>query len=112
MTEANKRQSWQALASHYKEVSKLHLRELFKEDPQRGERMAVEAVGLYFDYSKNRVTDETLQLLFLLAEAAGLRSRIESMFRGDVINVTRSNLNHDSSTNDLIRRYRRMKQAL
>jgi glucose-6-phosphate isomerase len=88
MTETNKQQSWQALTSHYKEVSKLHLRELFKEDPQRGERMAVEAVGLYFDYSKNRVTDETLQLLFLLAEAAGLRSRIESMFRGDVINVT------------------------
>jgi len=88
MTEANKQQSWQALASHYKEVSKFHLRELFKEDPERGERMAVEAVGLYFDYSKNRVTDETLQLLFRLAEEAGLRSRIDAMFRGDAINVT------------------------
>jgi len=84
----NTLQSWQALASHYKEVSKLHLRELFKEDPERGERMAVEAVGLYFDYSKNRITDETLELLFRLAEEAGLRSRIDAMFRGDVINVT------------------------
>ena len=88
MTEANKQQSWQALALHYKEVSKFHLRELFKEDPERGERMAVEAVGVYFDYSKNRVTDETLQLLFRLAEEAGLRSRIDAMFRGDVINGT------------------------
>jgi glucose-6-phosphate isomerase len=88
MTEANKQQSWQALTSHYKEVSKLHLRELFKEDPERGERMAVEAVGLYFDYSKNRITDETLELLFGLAEEAGLRSRIDAMFRGDAINVT------------------------
>ena len=84
----NTLQSWQALASHYKEVSKLHLRELFKEDPERGERMAVEAVGLYFDYSKNRITDETLELLFRLAEEAGLRSRIDAMFRGDAINVT------------------------
>jgi glucose-6-phosphate isomerase len=88
MTEANKQQSWQALASHYKEVSKLHLRELFKEDPERGERMAVEAVGLYFDYSKNRITDETLELLFRLADETGLRSRIDAMFRGDVINIT------------------------
>jgi glucose-6-phosphate isomerase len=88
MTEINKQQSWQALASHYKEVSKLDLRELFKKDPERGERMAVEAVGLYFDYSKNRITDETLELLFRLAVEAGLRSRIDAMFRGDVINVT------------------------
>ena len=88
MTAANKRQSWKALASHYKEVSKLHLRELFKDDPERGERMAVEAVGLYFDYSKNRITDETLALLFRLAEESGLRSRIDAMFRGERINVT------------------------
>jgi glucose-6-phosphate isomerase len=88
MTAANKRQSWQALASHYKEVSKLHLRELFKEDPERGERMTVEGVGLYFDYSKNRVTDETLELLFGLAEESGLPSRIKAMFRGEKINVT------------------------
>jgi len=88
MTAANKRQSWQALDSHYQKVSKLHLRELFKEDPERGERMAVEAVGLYFDYSKNRVTDETLALLLRLAEEAGLQSRIDAMFRGEAINVT------------------------
>ena len=88
MMELNKRQSWQALAAHYQEVSKLHLRELFNEDPERGERLAVEAVGLYFDYSKNRVTDETLELLLRLAEESGLPSRIEAMFRGEKINVT------------------------
>jgi glucose-6-phosphate isomerase len=81
-------QSWKALESHYKEVSKLHLRELFAEDPERGERMSVDAVGLYLDYSKNRITDETLGLLFRLAEESGLQSRIEAMFRGEKINVT------------------------
>ena len=88
MTTANERQSWRALASHYKDVSKLHLRDLFKDDPERGERMSVEAVGLYFDYSKNRITDETLELLFRLAEECGLPSRTEAMFRGEKINVT------------------------
>ena len=88
MTTVNKRQSWRALASHYENVSKLHLRELFKDDPERGERMSVEAVGLYFDYSKNRITDETLELLFRLAEESGLPSRIDAMFRGEKINVT------------------------
>jgi glucose-6-phosphate isomerase len=88
MTTANKRQSWRALGSHYNEVSKLHLRELFEGDPERGERMSVEAVGLYFDYSKNRITDETLELLFRLAEESGLPSRIEAMFSGEKINVT------------------------
>jgi len=83
-----KRQSWKALESHHQEVSKRHLRELFAEDPQRGERMALEAVGLYFDYSKNRITDETLQLLFRLAEESGLPSRVEAMFSGDKINRT------------------------
>jgi hypothetical protein len=63
---AVKRHAWKALESHYKKVSKLHLRQLFAEDPQRGERMALEAVGLYLDYSKNRVTDETLELLLLI----------------------------------------------
>jgi len=85
---ARKRSGWSALASHYKAVSKLHLRQLFTEDPQRGERMAVEAVGLYLDYSKNRVTDETLKLLLELAEQSGLRSRIDAMFSGEKINVT------------------------
>jgi glucose-6-phosphate isomerase len=83
-----KRQSWKALESHHQEVSKRHLRELFAEDPKRGERMALEAVGLYFDYSKNRITDETLKLLFRLAEESGLPSRIEAMFSGEKINLT------------------------
>ena len=82
------RKVWKALANHHKTVSKLHLRQLFDNDSERGERMAVEAVGLYLDYSKNRVTDETLKLLFQLAEESGLRARIESMFRGDKINIT------------------------
>src|SRR4030095_9179224 len=83
-----KRQSWKALESHHQEISKRHLRELFAEDPQRGERMALEAVGLYFDYSKNRITNETLKLLFRLAEESGLPPRIEAMFSGEKINRT------------------------
>src|SRR5215469_12960298 len=83
-----KRSAWSALASHYNSVSKLHLRQLFADDPKRGQRMAIEAVGLYLDYSKNRVTDETLKLLGQLAEESGLRARIEAMFRGDKINIT------------------------
>src|ERR1700722_12388504 len=80
--------AWSALASHYKAASKLHLHQLFTDDPKRGERLTVEAVGLYLDYSKNRITDQTLQLLLQLAEESGLRSRIDAMFRGDKINVT------------------------
>ncbi len=79
---------WHALKSHYKNVRELHLRALFANDPKRGEHMTVEAVGIYFDYSKHRITDETLKLLLQLAEESGLRARIESMFRGDKINVT------------------------
>jgi len=85
---AIKRHAWDALDAHYKKVSELHLRQLFADDPGRGERMAVEAVGLYLDYSKNRVTYETLKLLLRLAEQAGLQSRIVAMFRGEKINVT------------------------
>jgi glucose-6-phosphate isomerase len=85
---ASKRLAWSALMSHYKSASKLHLRQLFADDPKRGERMAIEAVGLYLDYSKNRVTDETLQLLAQLAEESGLRARIDAMFRGEKINIT------------------------
>jgi glucose-6-phosphate isomerase len=77
-----------ALQSHYESVSKLHLRQLFADDPQRGERMTVEAAGIYLDYSKNRITGETLDLLFQLAAERGLQSRIDAMFRGDKINVT------------------------
>jgi glucose-6-phosphate isomerase len=85
---AIKQAAWKALASHYKTVSKLHLSQLFADDPKRGQRMTVEAVGLYLDYSKNRITDETLKLLLQLAGESGLRARIDAMFRGDKINIT------------------------
>jgi glucose-6-phosphate isomerase len=80
--------SWKALESHHQKVSKVHMRELFADDPKRGERMTVDAVGLFLDYSKNRSTDETLNLLLKLAEEAGLQQKIEAMFRGDKINLT------------------------
>jgi len=80
--------AWQALVAHYPELRKLHLRKLFADDPTRGERLTVEAVGIYFDYSKHRITDETLRLLLQLAEESGLRSHIDAMFRGEKINVT------------------------
>jgi glucose-6-phosphate isomerase len=83
-----RRPAWQALAAHYEQVRDVHLRELFAGDPGRGERMAVEAAGLYLDYSKHRITDETVALLVRLAEECGLRSRIEGMFRGEKLNVT------------------------
>src|SRR5215831_17786812 len=83
-----KRKAWKALVTHFKEVQDLHLRELFVEDPKRAERMTVEAAGLHLDYSKNRITDETLKFLLQLAEESGLRERIDAMFRGDKINVT------------------------
>ena len=80
--------AWKALQAHYPQVRELHLRKLFAEDPKRGERMTAEAVGIYFDYSKHRITDETLRLLLQLAEESGLRARIDAMFRGEKINVT------------------------
>jgi glucose-6-phosphate isomerase len=83
-----KQTAWKALTAHYKSVAKLHLRELFADDPKRGQRMAVEAVGLYLDYSKNRITDETLELLVQLAAESGLRARIDAMFSGEKINIT------------------------
>jgi glucose-6-phosphate isomerase len=82
------RQTWKDLGAHYKKVRDLHLRQLFADDPKRGERLTVAALGLYFDYSKNRVTDETLGLLLRLAEESHLRERIDAMFRGEKINVT------------------------
>ena len=82
------RKAWKALEAHYKNVRDMHLRKLFADDPKRGERMTAEAVGLYLDYSKNRVTDETLKLLLQLAEESGLRARIDAMFRGEEINIT------------------------
>jgi glucose-6-phosphate isomerase len=84
----NKRSAWQALEAHYPKVRDLHLRKLFADDPKRGERLAAEAVGIYFDYSKHRITDETLRLLLQLTEESGLRARIDAMFRGEKINVT------------------------
>jgi glucose-6-phosphate isomerase len=80
--------AWQALKAHYPKVRELHLRQLFADDPQRGKRMTVEAAGIYFDYSKHRITGETLKLLLQLAEESGLRARIDAMFRGEKINVT------------------------
>jgi len=82
------RKAWKALQAHHTRVKELHLRQLFGEDPHRGERMTAEAAGLFLDYSKNRITDETLKLLIQLAEESGLRGRIEAMFRGDKINIT------------------------
>jgi glucose-6-phosphate isomerase len=82
------RPAWKALEAHYQQVRELHLRKLFGDDPGRGERMTAEAVGLYLDYSKNRVTDETLKLLLQLAEESNLRARIDAMFRGEKINLT------------------------
>src|SRR5207302_2201444 len=82
------RGAWNALVAHYRNVRELHLRKLFADNPTRGERMTVEALGLYLDYSKNRVTDDTLKLLVHLAEESGLRGRIDAMFRGEKINIT------------------------
>jgi glucose-6-phosphate isomerase len=80
--------AWQALTTHVEHVRDVHLRSLFAEDPARGERLSIEAAGWYLDYSKNRITDETVRLLVDLADACGLRDRIEAMFRGEKINTT------------------------
>src|SRR3982074_2929007 len=84
----NERPAWKALGAHYLQVREVQLRKLFAEDPQRGERFTVETGGIFLDYSKNRITDETLKLLVQLAEESGLRERIDAMFRGEKINVT------------------------
>ncbi|MGZ3383861.1 MAG: glucose-6-phosphate isomerase [Isosphaeraceae bacterium] len=83
-----RRPAWKALAAHLHEIGDLHLRKLFADDPHRGERLTAEAMGIYLDYSKNRITDETLELLLQLAVESGLRARIDAMFRGERINVT------------------------
>jgi glucose-6-phosphate isomerase len=92
MTSAGKsltaRPAWKALQAHYEQIRSQHLRRLFADDAKRGERMTLEAAGIFLDYSKNRVTDETLKLLFQLADECGLRTSIEKMFRGEKINVT------------------------
>jgi glucose-6-phosphate isomerase len=85
---ASKRQAWKDLAAHYKKIGETHLRLFFVDDPKRGERLTAEALGLFLDYSKNRITGETVKLLIKLAEESRLRDRIDAMFRGDKINLT------------------------
>ncbi len=82
------RKAWQALERHYAEIGSRHLRDLFKTDPGRGERLTAEAEGIYLDYSKNRVTDETMRLLVELAEESGVPERRDAMFAGEHINVS------------------------
>ena len=82
------RPAWKALTAHYQSLKNTHLRQLFADDATRGQRMTLEAVGIYFDYSKNRITDETLKLLIKLAEECELPGRIEAMFGGEKINMT------------------------
>jgi glucose-6-phosphate isomerase len=82
------RPAWKALEDHFQQIQHTHLRSLFAEDARRGERFTLDAASIYFDYSKNRITDETLRLLLQLAEASGLRQRIDAMFSGEKINVT------------------------
>lgn len=80
--------TWKSLEAHYEKVKGLHLKSLFADDVTRGERLTLDTLGLYLDYSKNRITDETIKLLLDLAEETGLRERIDAMFRGDKINLT------------------------
>jgi glucose-6-phosphate isomerase len=80
--------AWKDLEVHFQKIRELHLRQLFAADPERGERLTAEAAGIYLDYSKNRITDQTIKLLLQLAEESGLRTRIDAMFRGDKINLT------------------------
>ena len=88
ITPLTKRPAWKALAAHHKKIKGLHLRKLFAADPKRGERLTAEAAGLFLDYSKNRITNETLKLLLKLANESGLKSRIKAMFSGQKINIT------------------------
>jgi glucose-6-phosphate isomerase len=87
-TPLTRRPTWKALEQHHREIRELHLRNLFATDPARGERLTAEGVGSFLDYSKNRVTDETLRLLVRLANECGLRGRIGAMFGGEKINAT------------------------
>ncbi len=88
LTPLTQRPEWKALEAHYQQIQGVHLRTLFSDDPKRGERFTCDAVGIYLDYSKNRLTDETLRLLLALAQSSGLRERIDAMFGGEKINVT------------------------
>ena len=84
----SKGHAWKDLAAHYKKIRPLHLRRLFADDPSRGTRLSASALGLYLDYSKNRITSETIKLLIQLAGKSHLREKIDAMFRGEKINVT------------------------
>jgi glucose-6-phosphate isomerase len=88
LTPLNERPAWKALEAHYQQIQGKHLKQLFAEDPARGERFTVETAGILLDYSKNRITDETLKLLIQLAEESGLRAHIDAMFSGEKINIT------------------------
>ena len=88
MQRPNDTAAWHALEAHYQQIKDVHLRQLFADDPGRGERLTVEGAGLYLDYSKNRITDETVRLLFQLARERGVTERRDAMFRGDKINIT------------------------
>ncbi|MFY9937289.1 MAG: glucose-6-phosphate isomerase, partial [Silvibacterium sp.] len=87
-TPLTKLAAWKALEEHFKKISKQHLRDLFANDPDRGTRLTAEAEGIYLDYSKHRITDETLKLLLQLAEESGLKAHLEAMFSGEKINIT------------------------
>ena len=82
------RKSWQALTRHHQEIAGQHLRDLFATEPGRGERLTAEAAGIYLDYSKNRVTEETMRLLVALAQESGVPDKRDAMFRGEHINVS------------------------
>ena len=88
ITPLTKRKAWKALGAHYKKMAKVHLRKLFADDPKRGQRLTLEADGIFLDYSKNRINDQTIKLLLQLAEESGLRKRIDAMFSGEKINIT------------------------
>src|SRR5450432_363777 len=85
---AVKRRAWKDLGAHYKKIRDQHMRQLFAKDPKRGERLSAEALGLFLDYSKNRITGETVKLLIRLADESRLQERVDAMFRGDKINIT------------------------
>jgi glucose-6-phosphate isomerase len=88
ITPLTKRKAWKALTEHYKKISKVHLRKLFADDPKRGERLTLEAAGIFLDYSKHRINDQTVKLLLQLADESRLRERIDAMFSGEKINIT------------------------
>ena len=88
ITPLTKRKAWKALSAHYKKISKVHLRKLFADDPKRGERLTLEAAGIFLDYSKHRINDQTIKLLLQLADESRLRERIDAMFSGEKINIT------------------------